>query len=71
MLLHTGLFVIGTVNDVRRQFVEQWQRLPAEYVMFIQPLDSGVEEHETFMTHVKPDLYAITDRSQAAMPLGA
>jgi alkanesulfonate monooxygenase SsuD/methylene tetrahydromethanopterin reductase-like flavin-dependent oxidoreductase (luciferase family) len=67
-LLANGLFIIGTVDDVKRQMIEQWQQLPAEYCCFImhydiQPKDVCVQELEMFMTHIKPELDKITDRA--------
>jgi len=44
-VLNSGLWVIGTADEVRDQYVEQWRKLPAEYVVLIyhyaqQPADS-------------------------------
>jgi alkanesulfonate monooxygenase SsuD/methylene tetrahydromethanopterin reductase-like flavin-dependent oxidoreductase (luciferase family) len=64
-VLNSGLWVIGTADEVRDQYVEQWRKLPAEYVVLIyhyaqQPADSVIENIESFMTHVKPALDEIT-----------
>ena len=47
-VLNSGLWVIGSADDVRDQYVEQWRKLPAEYVVLIyhyaqQPADSVIE----------------------------
>ncbi len=67
-LLKNGLFVIGTVDEVRRQLIEQWEQLPAEYCCFImhyalQPKEVCIEEMETFTRHIKPDLDRITAKA--------
>jgi alkanesulfonate monooxygenase SsuD/methylene tetrahydromethanopterin reductase-like flavin-dependent oxidoreductase (luciferase family) len=64
-VLNSGLWVIGTADEVRDQYVEQWRKLPAEYVVLIyhyaqQPADSVIENIENFMTHVKPALDELT-----------
>jgi alkanesulfonate monooxygenase SsuD/methylene tetrahydromethanopterin reductase-like flavin-dependent oxidoreductase (luciferase family) len=64
-VLNSGLWIIGSPDDVREQYVEQWRRLPAEYVVLIyhfaqQPAESVIENLEMFMEHVKPALDEIT-----------
>ena len=64
-VLNSGLWVIGSADEVRDQYVEQWRKLPAEYVVLIyhyaqQPADSVIENIENFMTHVKPALDELT-----------
>lgn len=64
-VLNSGLWVIGTADDVREQYLEQWSRLPAEYVVLIyhfaqQPVDSVIDNVEMFMQHVKPALDEVT-----------
>jgi alkanesulfonate monooxygenase SsuD/methylene tetrahydromethanopterin reductase-like flavin-dependent oxidoreductase (luciferase family) len=64
-VLNSGLWVIGSPDEVRDQYLEQWSRLPAEYVVLIyhyaqQPAESVIENIETFMRHVKPALDEIT-----------
>ena len=65
-MVATGLFVPGTVSEVRDQFVAQWKHLPAEYVILIyhyaqQPKDSVIENLRLFMDEVKPALDELTD----------
>ena len=60
-----GCGSIGTAGQVRDQYVEQWQELPAEYVVLIyhyaqQPADSVIGNMELFMEHVKPALDELT-----------
>ena len=55
----------GTVDRVRDQLVQQWQALPAEYIVLIthfaqQPLDSVVSGLDTFMREIKPALDELT-----------
>ncbi len=73
-VLDSGLWMAGTVDDVREQFVKQWEELPAEYVVLIfhyaqQPLESVVRNLELFMEHVKPALDELTQYESA--PVGA
>lgn len=64
-VLASGLWVIGSPDQVRDQYLEQWSRLPAEYVVLIYhfaqtPAQSVIENLEMFMEHVKPALDEIT-----------
>lgn len=64
-ILDSGLYAIGTVDDVRRQLVAQWQQLPAEYVVLIwhyaqQPKESVIHNLKLFMQQVKPALDELT-----------
>ena len=65
-MVATGLFVPGSVSDVRDQFVAQWKHLPAEYVILIyhyaqQPKESVIANLKLFMDEVKPALDEFTD----------
>jgi alkanesulfonate monooxygenase SsuD/methylene tetrahydromethanopterin reductase-like flavin-dependent oxidoreductase (luciferase family) len=67
-LLKSGLFIVGTPDDVKRQFIEQWTRLPAEYACFIfhyalHPKDEVLRELQQFMNQVKPELDSLTERA--------
>ncbi len=71
-VIDCGLWMSGTVDDVRDQFVAQWQELPAEYVVLIfhyaqMPADAVVRNMELFMEHVKPALDELTTYT----PVGA
>ncbi len=65
-MIDTGLFVPGSVSEVRDHFVAQWKHLPAEYVILIyhyaqQPKASVIENLRLFMAEVKPALDELTD----------
>ena len=65
-ILNSGLWSVGTVDELRGQFVSQWEALPAEYVVLIfhyaqQPKESVLHNLETFMTAIKPDLDKLAD----------
>lgn len=69
-MIETGLFMAGSVSEIRDQFVEQWRHLPAEYVILIyhyaqQPKDSVLENLRLFMEEVKPALDELTDYPEA------
>jgi alkanesulfonate monooxygenase SsuD/methylene tetrahydromethanopterin reductase-like flavin-dependent oxidoreductase (luciferase family) len=71
-VLDSGLWLAGTVDEVRDQFVDQWTELPAEYCVLIyhyaqQPLESIVRNLEQFMEHIKPALDEITDYHDASI----
>ena len=64
-VVRSGLWVVGTPEQVRDQYVELWRQLPAEYVVLIyhwaqQPAESVVRQLELFMEHVKPALDEMT-----------
>jgi alkanesulfonate monooxygenase SsuD/methylene tetrahydromethanopterin reductase-like flavin-dependent oxidoreductase (luciferase family) len=57
----TGMAYFGNIEHVRRQFVEQWKVLPAEYCVLImhyaqQPKESVIEALAMFMQRIKPEL---------------
>jgi alkanesulfonate monooxygenase SsuD/methylene tetrahydromethanopterin reductase-like flavin-dependent oxidoreductase (luciferase family) len=65
-VVNSGLWVVGTPEEVREQYVELWRQLPAEYVVLIyhyaqQPAQSVIRQLELFMQHVKPALDELTD----------
>jgi alkanesulfonate monooxygenase SsuD/methylene tetrahydromethanopterin reductase-like flavin-dependent oxidoreductase (luciferase family) len=71
----SGLWVVGTPQQVRDEYVRLWRQLPAEYVVLIyhfaqQPADSVIRQLELFMAHVKPALDELTDYA-ATMTGGA
>jgi alkanesulfonate monooxygenase SsuD/methylene tetrahydromethanopterin reductase-like flavin-dependent oxidoreductase (luciferase family) len=64
-VVNSGLWVVGTPEEVREQYVELWRQLPAEYVVLIyhyaqQPAQSVIRQLELFMEHVKPALDELT-----------
>ncbi len=57
----SGMFFGGTVDDVKRSLVGEWERVPAEYLIFIwhyaqQPKDDVIREMEIFMDQVYPEI---------------
>ena len=67
-----GLWMHGTVEEVRDQFVRQWEELPAEYVVLIyhyaqQPAASVIRNMELFMEHIKPALDELTAYAPAGV----
>jgi len=60
-VLAAGLFSAGSVEEVRQQFAQQWDELPAEYCVLIfhyphMPANKLIENLEVFMSKIKPDL---------------
>jgi alkanesulfonate monooxygenase SsuD/methylene tetrahydromethanopterin reductase-like flavin-dependent oxidoreductase (luciferase family) len=65
-VLDCGLWMVGTLDEVRAQFVAQWQELPAEFVVLIfhyaqQPKESVIRNMELFIEHIKPALDELTE----------
>jgi hypothetical protein len=55
---------------VRDHYVEEWKRMPSEYVIIIyhfaqQPVESVIENMEMWMEHVKPALDELTAHYEA------
>lgn len=64
-VLDSGLWIAGSPEQVRDQFVRQWRELPAEYVVLNfhyaqMPAAAVIRNLELFMTHVKPALDELT-----------
>jgi alkanesulfonate monooxygenase SsuD/methylene tetrahydromethanopterin reductase-like flavin-dependent oxidoreductase (luciferase family) len=64
-VLASGLWAIGTPEQVRDHYVEEWKRMPSEYVIIIyhfaqQPKDAVIENMELWCEHVKPALDELT-----------
>ena len=60
-ILNSGLLIAGTLDEVKRQFVETFEKFPAEYLVLIwhfaqEPLNEVLEEMELFATKVLPEL---------------
>jgi alkanesulfonate monooxygenase SsuD/methylene tetrahydromethanopterin reductase-like flavin-dependent oxidoreductase (luciferase family) len=56
-----GIYMGGTVDEVRRRFVKEWEQLPAEYLILIshyaqQPKQAVIQELEAFATKVMPEI---------------
>ena len=64
-MLKSGLFVAGSLAEVRDEYIAQWKQLPAEYAVLIfhyaqQPKESVIQQLELFMTEIKPALDELT-----------
>jgi alkanesulfonate monooxygenase SsuD/methylene tetrahydromethanopterin reductase-like flavin-dependent oxidoreductase (luciferase family) len=67
-ILGSGLYVVGTVDSVRAQLIEQWKLFPAEFIVLIfhyaqMPKEAVIESLELFMRHIKPALDEVIDAS--------
>ncbi|MPZ23013.1 MAG: LLM class flavin-dependent oxidoreductase [Dehalococcoidia bacterium] len=67
--INTGLWVTGSLEDVKRNYIEQWKQLTSEYAVLIchyaqQPVESVLENLSQFMEHIKPELDAMTTYAQ-------
>ena len=73
-----GMWAVGTVDDVRRQLVEEWKKFPAEYLTLIyhyaqMPKDVVIRNLELFMREIKPaldELTPYTEKETAAAAAG-
>jgi alkanesulfonate monooxygenase SsuD/methylene tetrahydromethanopterin reductase-like flavin-dependent oxidoreductase (luciferase family) len=68
-IIDSGLWAMGTVDQVRDQLVAEWKQMPCEYIIFIfhegqMPAEVVVHNLEQFMAHVKPALDEITVYSE-------
>lgn len=59
------MFLTGTRETAKAQFIKEWEELPAEYVCLImhyaqQPKESVIKNLEIFMTEIKPELDKLT-----------
>jgi alkanesulfonate monooxygenase SsuD/methylene tetrahydromethanopterin reductase-like flavin-dependent oxidoreductase (luciferase family) len=60
-IMGSGLYVVGTVESVRKQLIEQWRQFPAEHICLIfhyaqMPKEAVIETLDLFMKHIKPAL---------------
>ncbi|HET9903924.1 MAG TPA: LLM class flavin-dependent oxidoreductase [Xanthobacteraceae bacterium] len=60
-IIGSGLYVVGTVDSVRQQLIEQWKLFPAEHICLIfhyaqMPKEAVIETLDLFMKHIKPAL---------------
>jgi hypothetical protein len=67
-ILGSGLYVVGTVESVRAQLIEQWRLFPAEFIVLIfhyaqMPKEAVIESLDLFMRHIKPALDEVIDDS--------
>ena len=57
----SGLYAAGTVDTVRKQLVDEFTKVPADYLVLIyhyaqMPKEAVMENMATFMSKVKPDV---------------
>lgn len=60
-IMDSGLYVVGTVESVRKQLIDQWRQFPAEHICLIfhyaqMPKEDVIETLDLFMKHIKPAL---------------
>jgi len=60
-IMNSGIYIGGTVEKARRDWIELYEQVPAEYITLIyhyaqQPKESVIRELELFMTEVWPHL---------------
>ena len=60
-LINSGLFVFGTVDEVRAELLRQWRVFPAEYITLINhyaqtPAEIVIETLDVFQREVRPAL---------------
>ncbi|TDX08265.1 LLM class flavin-dependent oxidoreductase [Kribbella sp. VKM Ac-2566] len=72
-VLDSGVWVAGSVDEVREAYVAEWKQLPAEFVVLIfhyaqQPKESVIRNMELFMEHVKPALDELTEYAATSAP---
>jgi alkanesulfonate monooxygenase SsuD/methylene tetrahydromethanopterin reductase-like flavin-dependent oxidoreductase (luciferase family) len=65
-VLRSGLWIAGSIDEVREEYVQLWTEVPSEYVVLIyhfaqQPKESVIENMALFMEHVKPALDELTE----------
>ncbi|WP_374633485.1 LLM class flavin-dependent oxidoreductase [Ferrovibrio sp.] len=68
-LMQSGLYTVGTIDSVRKQLMEEWSILPAEYFVLVyhfaqMPKDAVIENMELFMKHIKPDMDEMVYKAQ-------
>jgi alkanesulfonate monooxygenase SsuD/methylene tetrahydromethanopterin reductase-like flavin-dependent oxidoreductase (luciferase family) len=70
-LVNSGLFLFGTVEEVRAELVKQWQVFPAEYITLINhyaqtPADVVIETLDIFQRQIKPALDEVIHNANRA-----
>ena len=70
-LIGSGLFLFGTVDEIRAELIEQWTVFPAEYITLINhyaqtPADVVIEQLDLFQNQVKPALDEIIHHANRA-----
>jgi alkanesulfonate monooxygenase SsuD/methylene tetrahydromethanopterin reductase-like flavin-dependent oxidoreductase (luciferase family) len=67
----SGLYAAGTVDTVRKQLLDEFNQVPADYLVLIyhyaqMPKDKVLENMNTFMREVKPAIDELLAKKQAA-----
>lgn len=70
-LINSGLFLFGTVEEVRAELLNQWRVFPAEYITLINhyaqtPADVVIETLDTFQRHIKPAMDEVIHNASRA-----
>jgi alkanesulfonate monooxygenase SsuD/methylene tetrahydromethanopterin reductase-like flavin-dependent oxidoreductase (luciferase family) len=70
-LVNSGLFLFGTVEEVRNELINQWKVFPAEYITLINhyaqtPKEVVIEQLDIFQNQVKPALDEIIHNANRA-----
>ena len=70
-LVNSGLFLFGTVDEIRAELLKQWAVFPAEYITLINhyaqtPADVVIEQLDTFQNQVKPALDEVIFKANRA-----
>lgn len=68
-LVNSGLFLFGTIEEVRRELIAQWKVFPAEYITLINhfaqmPKEVVIETLATFQKEIKPALDEVIAAAQ-------
>lgn len=66
-----GMWIAGTVDEVREQLISEWKQLPAEYLTLIyhyaqMPKEVVIRNLELFMREIKPALDELTEYPERA-----
>ncbi|MEA2383348.1 MAG: hypothetical protein QOH72_3319 [Solirubrobacteraceae bacterium] len=73
-VMNSGLWAVGSVEEVRTQLIDEFTQLPAEHIVLIthyaqQPKSSVIRQMELFVEHIKPALDELTDARLASTTL--
>jgi alkanesulfonate monooxygenase SsuD/methylene tetrahydromethanopterin reductase-like flavin-dependent oxidoreductase (luciferase family) len=72
-VLRSGLWIAGTVDEVRDQYINLWSDVPSEYLVLIyhfaqMPKEAVIENMELIVKHVKPALDELTSHYAEVHP---
>lgn len=64
-MIDTGLWVVGSVGQVRDTLLEHWRQFPADFIILVShyaqiPADEQLAQYRTFMQEIKPALDEVT-----------